>query len=199
MIICIGREFGSGGHEIGERLADKLSIPFYDQELITTVMEKCANMDMKTIQKVDEKKANPWLHKIWYESVDKDLRGLPANDIVFKFQSNVIIDYAKKGDCVFVGRCADYILKQAGIERMSLFITAPFTDRVERKMKQLNKTDKETANLVRKIDKQRKNYYNYHTNGNWGKPDTYDFCINSYGRHSEHTAEVLSKFVSKMR
>lgn len=132
MLICISREFGSGGHEIGKRLAD-------------------------------ERKENPWLHSVVYDATDQNLRGISANETMFRMQSAVILEAAQKDNCVFVGRCADYVLQQAVVKRLSIFITAPFSERVQRKIKQLNEEEKVVTSLVRKTDKQRKSYYNYYT------------------------------------
>ncbi|MDO4554350.1 MAG: cytidylate kinase-like family protein [Lachnospiraceae bacterium] len=178
MIICIGREFGSGGYEIGKRLASSFDIPCYDRELIEHVMER-SSVDAGKLEKADEKKANPWIHSVYYESENKDLRGLSANDIVFRMQSEVIVELAKKGDCIFIGRCADEILHRAGIERLSIFVTAPFEDRVKRKSRLLNIDEKSAASLVRKSDKHRRAYYDYYAEKSWGKPHNYDICINS--------------------
>mgnify|MGYP002286334986 CR=1 FL=1 len=87
---------------------------------------------------------------------------------MFRMQSAVILEAAQKESCVFVGRCADDVLKKAGVDRLSLFLSAPFTDRVKRKMKLLGKDEKTVTALIRKMDKQRKNYYNYYTGSNWG-------------------------------
>lgn len=178
MIICIGREFGSGGHEIGKRLAENMNLSFYDSQLVEASTER-SRLPVNELEKVDEKKANPLLHDVRYEAESKELRGLSTNDLIFRIQSDIILELAKKGDCVFVGRCSDYILKQAGIAHISLFITAPFSDRVKRKMKILQKDEKTVNSLVRKTDRRRKAYYNYYTNRSWGKPSNYDFCINS--------------------
>lgn len=206
MIICIGREFGSGGHEIGKCLAEQLDIPFHDQGMIEAVLKHCENVDISDIKKVDEKRARPWKYDTWYDVSKKELRGMPANDVVFQLQSQVILDFAAEGNCVFVGRCADYILKKANIERLSLFITAPFDTRVKRKAEQLHISEREAAALVKKMDKQRKSYYDYYTGGSWGKAYNYDFCINSYAKGSENyaaelksTTESLVSFVSSIR
>lgn len=133
----------------------------------------------EAIEKADEKRTSSFLYSVWYETVEKDLRGLSANDILFKLQRETIIEFSQSGDGVFVGRCADYILRKEGIPHISLFISAPFSDRVKRKMDLLQKDEKTVASLVRRTDKRRKAYYNYYTGGNWGKPDNYDFCVNS--------------------
>lgn len=158
MLICIAREFGSGGHEIGKRLA----------------------------------------HALRYDISDQSLRGISANEAMFRMQSAVILEAAQKGNCVFVGRCADDILKKAGMKRFSIFVTALFSDRVQRKMKLLGREEKAVASLARKMDKQRKNYYDYYTGGNWGKPYNYDLCVNSSVLGIEQTAEALAVLVRQM-
>ncbi len=196
MIICIGREFGSGGHEIGKELAESLGVPFYDHQLVDMASELCKPIS-EELKKADEKKVNSFLFRVWYESVDRDLRGLSANDILFKLQSDTIRMLSQTGEGVFVGRCADHILKQAGIPRISLFITAPFSDRVKRKMNLLKTDEKSAVDIVRKADKQRKAYYNYYTGGSWGKPDNYDFCINSSSLETELIIQMLKTDIGR--
>ncbi len=193
MLICIAREFGSGGHEIGKRLAEILGFQFYDQALVTKAISR-SSISSEILEKVDEKKENSWLHSVVYDAADQNLRGISANEAMFRMQSAVILEAAQKESGVFVGRCADDLLKKAGVDRLSLFITAPFTDRVKRKTKLLGKDEKTVTALIRKMDKQRKNYYNYYTGSNWGKPYHYDLCINSSTLGIERTAEALAVF-----
>lgn len=197
MLICIGREFGSGGHEIGQRMAEILGFHFYDQALVTEVIDRCG-ISSETLEKADEVKENSWLHSVMYDSADQNLRGISANEAVYRAQSAVILEAAQKGNCIFVGRCADDVLKKADIDRLSLFITAPFSDRVRRKMELMGKDEKAVTALVRKMDKQRKNYYNYYTGDNWGKPYNYDLCINSSTLGIEKTALSLAAFIRQL-
>lgn len=198
MIICIGREFGSGGHEIGKEVAEKLGLQLYDRDLIDKAAEKIIAMPKEVLEKADEKKHNPWLHQVWYDIPNEELNGMTANDTLHQAYNSIIRELAEKGDCVFVGRCADYILEQAGIEHMSLFIDAPFEWRVKRKMKQLSIDEKTAETLVRKKDKDRKSYYNYYTGRNWGKAHNYDLCINSSRLGIEATAEKLTKMIPEL-
>lgn len=190
MIICIGREFGSGGHEIGKLLAEAMDIPFYDRQLVDMAIKHNGAI-AEAMEKADERKANAFLHSVWYEAVDKELRGMSANDILFKLQGETIVKLSQSGEGVFVGRCADFILDKAEIPHISLFVAAPFPDRVKRKMDLLQKEEKTVTALIRKTDKQRKAYYNYYTNGSWGKPDQYDFCINSSVLGIEGSVQML--------
>mgnify|MGYP005775762463 CR=1 FL=1 len=192
MIICIGREFGSGGHEIGKEVAENLGVACYDRALVDAAINR-TTIPQKEIEKADEKKHNQWLHRVWYDTSNHELRGLSANDMLFTIHSQVITELAEENHCVFIGRCADYILQKVGIERLSLFIAAPFQDRVKRKMEQLHLNEKDATALVRKTDKERKAYYDYYTGGSWGKPHTYDLCINSSHYGIEQTAQILAE------
>lgn len=97
MIICVGREFGSGGHETGKKLAEILNLSFYDHELLENAIVR-SNMGYKELKKADERKANSLLHTNLYESDEKGLRGLSANDILFQIQSNMILELAGIGE-----------------------------------------------------------------------------------------------------
>ena len=156
MIICIGREFGSGGHEIGRKVAEKLGLELYDRDLIDRAAEKIVAMPKDVLEKADEKKRNPWLHEVWYDVPNQELNGMTANEALHLAYNSIIRELAEKGDCVFVGRCADYILEQAKIDHISLFIAAPFEWRVKRKMEQLSIDEKSATAMVRKKDKDRK-------------------------------------------
>ena len=197
MLICIAREFGSGGHEIGKRLADALGYDFYDYALVTEAAGR-SSISSDILEKADEKKENAWLHSFVYDDTDQNLRGISANEAMFRMQSAVILEAAQKDNCIFVGRCADYVLQQAAIKQLSIFITSPFSDRVQRKMKLMGKEEKAVTALVRKMDKQRKNYYNYYTGGSWGKPYNYDLCVNSSTLGIEQTAEALAVLTRQM-
>lgn len=192
MIICIGREFGSGGHEIGKALADALGLSFFDRDLIDAAVSR-TTIPQAELEKADEKTHNPWMFRRWYDEHDIELRDLSANDILFRIQSQLILEAAQSGHCVFVGRCADSILQRNGIKRLSLFISAPFEDRTVRKMQLLGLDEKTTRALVRKTDKERKAYYDYYTGGSWGKPYNYDFCVNSSVFGVQQTAQLLAE------
>ena len=197
MIICIGREFGSGGHEIALNLANKLHVPLYDNELLEKVIAK-SNIYHNELKDLDEKKTNFWLYHKIYDTDDKNLRGLSTNDFLFQTQRRLILEYAHQDNCIFVGRCADYVLSEAGIQHISIFISAPFTQRVKRKKLLLNLDEKEAVSLVRKMDKQRKNYYDFYTGRSWGKPHNYDFCINSSNFDLNNLAEILRTLTFEM-
>lgn len=197
MLICIAREFGSGGHEIGKKLANELGYSFYDQELVSEAVKR-SDISSAALENADEKRENPWLHSIFYDTANRNLQGVTANEAMFQMQRSVILDAAQKGNCVFVGRCADDIIRKAGVKCLTLFITAPFRNRVERKMQMTGMAEKEVTALIRKTDKQRKSYYNFYTGGNWGKPYNYDLCVNSSGLGIEQTALALAVLIRQI-
>ena len=198
MIICIGREFGSGGHEIGRILAKKLGLELYDRDLIDKAAEKIVAMPKEVLEKADDKKHNPWLHQVWYDVPNQELNGMTANATLYQAYSSIIRELAGKENCVFVGRCADYILERAELDHISLFIAAPFEWRVQRKMEQLSIDEKAATSMVRKKDKDRKAYYDYYTGRSWGSPHNYDLCINSSRLGIEVTAEKLAEMVLQL-
>ena len=132
-IIALGRQFGSGGREIGKHLAERLNVRCYDRELITLAAQK-AEVREELFAGREEKAPNPWLFTGIYEGGPQVRKGQPAEDILFEMQSRVILELAQMGPCIIVGRCADAVLRSAGIPAVSLFICAPFEDRVRRRM-----------------------------------------------------------------
>ncbi|WP_191529147.1 AAA family ATPase [uncultured Flavonifractor sp.] len=189
-IIALGRQFGSGGREIGKQLAERLNVRCYDRELITLAAQK-AEVREELFAGREEKAPNPWLFTGVYEGGPQVRKGQPAEDILFEMQSQVILELARMGPCIIVGRCADVVLRAAGIPTVSLFICAPFEDRVKRRMEIEGIGQKEAEDAVRKIDKRRKKYYDTYTGRNWGTPENYDFCINSSVRGIEGTVEQI--------
>lgn len=198
MLICIAREFGSGGHEIGRLVSETLGYAFYDRELVTEAASR-SSIAPEALERADERRENAWLHSLVYDADDHNLRGISANEAMFRIQSAVILDAAQDGDCVFVGRYADYVLARAGMKRLIIFITAPFEKRVSRKMVLTGMDEKSATALVRKMDKQRKNYYGYYAGGCWGRPHTYDLCVNSSTLGIKRTAAALVTLIRKMQ
>ena len=199
-VINIGRQLGSGGKEIGEKLAARLGIDFYDKELINLASEE-SGLCKEFFEKADEKASQGIIGGLFGMRFPFISEGaMPcnnclSNDALFKVQSDVIRHLAAEKSCVFVGRCADYILEQAKIDHISLFIAAPFEWRVKRKMEQLSIDEKSATAMVRKKDKDRKAYYDYYTGRNWGRPYEYDLCINSSRVTKEEIVEMVKKLI----
>lgn len=186
VIITIGREFGSGGREIGIKLSEKLGIPFYDKELIVHTAEK-SNLEQSIIERYDEQHAFP----AFSSSNIFDIYQMPMSDRVYIAQADVIRDIASKGSCIIVGRCANFILADDP-NCFSVFIQAPMKDKVNRKRPLLEgKTDSEIESHIRKIDKKRAKYFTYYTDLTWGGAATYDLCINSSLLGIDKTVDLI--------
>ena len=192
-IITISREFGSGGNIIGKLLAEKLGYAFYDKEIIDQAAQN-SGLSAEFISKNDQKLPSAWLYSILVGATyaapgtNNATTGittgtLPLADQIFNAQSQAIIDLAKKGPCVIVGRCADYVLRHCDEinrnELLNVFIYAPMEDKVKRAVEQ-KKLDAKTAEKdIKLIDKGRANHYNTFTQRTWGNRAHYDVLLNS--------------------
>lgn len=151
-VIALGRQFGSGGREIGRKLGEALGFAYYDRELLTLAAKR-AEVREELLADKDEKAANPWLFKGFYEGGPKVKQGQSAEDVLYDMQSEIILELAEKGECIIVGRCADHVLESKHVDCLSLFICAPFDWRVHHRMEIENVDEKTAAALVEKTDK----------------------------------------------
>lgn len=191
-VICIGRQYGSGGHDIGKTLAERLQIPFHDRSLIELASER-SGLSLDVIERGEERKTSQWLYAGMHDTNAMLYNNLPATDITFNTQREIILEAAREGDCIIVGRCSDVILKSTRTQLLNVFICAPFEDRVRRKM-ELEGWDEKTATAnVRRTDKRRKAYYDFNTGFEWGKPENYDLCLNSSAMGIEGIVNLLEK------
>lgn len=177
-IICIGREFGSGGHEIALRLGQQLGIKVYEKNLVFLAC-RYGEVSDKILAADDERATNPYLFKTVHEGNYHVTRGLPTSEVLFSLQSHEIKRIAARESCVFVGRCADFVLRNEDISLLRVFISAPFEQRVQRKMELESLSYDKARRLVKKMDKQRKKYYESYAGQEWGNPGTYDLCFNT--------------------
>ncbi len=177
-IICIAREFGSGGHEIAVKAANRLGIRVYEKELFRLAC-KYGELSEKTMESSDERATNPYLFRTVHEGNYHVARGLPTSEVLFELQSHEIRTIAARESCIFVGRCADFVLRDADVEMLRVFVRGPLEQRIQRKMHQENLSHEKAAYLVRKMDKQRKKYYETYTGKIWGDEKGYDFCIDT--------------------
>ncbi|SDB12296.1 AAA family ATPase [Eubacterium oxidoreducens] len=192
-VICIGRQYGSDGRAIGKAVAEKLGIPYYDKELMEEAI-KDTDLPKDILRKVDEKVPNSLFFEVFYEGKEKKYYGMNASEIVHAMQEKLILKKAQESSCVIIGRCADQILSDANefpVDVLSIFICAPMEDRIKRVVKRESLDGKTASDLIRKTDKKRKNYYNYYTGKDWGKPSDYDVCINSSSRSREGTVNMI--------
>ena len=175
-IITINRMYGSGGRAIGKALAEELGIGFYDKELIE-IAAKDKNIPFGELADVDEKKPGAWSFPVNHEiQISPDYRAIPMNDVLFELQRDIILSLSDKEDCVIVGRCANHILQD---RTLSVFIYAPFETRVKNVMERLDREEKSARKLVKRMDKERRSYYEFFTDEKWLDMGQYDLCIDS--------------------
>ena len=202
IIITIARQYGSGGREIGERVAELLGLPLYDKQLITDAASK-GELNAEVIKSADEATTNSLLYTL---AVGSNVLGsamhfaykMPLNDKLFLLQSEVIKDYAKKGSCVIIGRCADYVLRDES-NVLRLFIYGDLDHRQERiKERHPEVKPSQIIDVINKTDKRRASYYNFYTGNKWGRYDNYDMAINSSTLGIEGTARLIYACATKL-
>ncbi len=189
-VITITRQYGSGGREIGERLAKALEIEFYDNKLLDVAASQ-SGIHKNHFENNDEKRTNSFLYLL---STTYGQGGVPFDDALFFAQLNAIQDIASKEPCVIMGRCSDYALRDFE-DVVHLFICAPFEDRVKRAIDVYGIEEKHAADYVKRIDKQRISYYNYYTDKRWGQPQNYDLCVDSSALGIDGSVELIERFV----
>ena len=197
-IITISRQFGSGGREIGEKLAKKLDIPFYDRELITRAAKE-SGFSEAAFENVEKKATNSLLYSIAmgmnaYGIHDIGFTHLSLDDQIFLAQSNVIRKLALEGPSVIVGRCADYILRDYK-DVIHVFIWADLKFRKERAIKLYNYSEENAEESILKLDKHRANYYNYHSNEKWGRVENYHLSIRSDHVGIDNAVELIADYI----
>ena len=200
-IINLGRQLGSGGKEIGEKLAKDLGIAFYDKELINLASEE-SGLCKEFFEKADEKASQGIIGGLFGMRFPFISEGaMPcnnclSNDALFKVQSDVIRRLAAEKSCVFVGRCADYILREHP-RCANVFISASKEDRIIRLCRIHNVNEEVAEEMIEKADKRRSEYYNYYSYKTWGAAATYHLCIDSSSLGIEETVRFVEEFVAK--
>ena len=202
VLITIARQCGSGGREIGERVAALLGIPLYDRELIVAAAE-AGELHPDVAARVDEKAANSLLYTLamgaGLHSTYAGVAHMPVNDRLFMHQSDYIRERAAEGSGVFVGRCADYVLHDDP-ERFSVFIYAPIEARRDRVMaREEGMKEGAALDLINKTDRRRATYYGFYTGGKWGKYDNYHLALDSDALGVDGVAELIAEAVKKRR
>ena len=181
-IITISRQYGSGGHEVGERLAKKLNIPLLDKELIA-MAAKQSGLSEEVFERADEKASSSLLYSMvmgnyTFGSRITGINEMPINDKLFILQSDIIKKSAAEGPCVIIGRCGDYILRD--FENVfRVFIHADKSARVQRIVGKGLCEEKKAEDFIAKRDKQRANYYNFYSNKRWDDLSNYHLTIDS--------------------
>lgn len=197
-VITIGRQYGSGGREIGQKIAEHYGIPFYDNELITRAAKESGFAE-ESFAKAEDKATNSLLYSLAmginaYGNQDFGFTGLSLDDRIFLAQSDVIRKVADEGPCVIVGRCADYVLKERE-QVVNLFIKASMNFRIDRVVNQYGEDAKKAADIILKNDKRRANYYNYHVGEKWTDLNNYDLVIRSDFAGIEQSVVCICKYL----
>ena len=197
-IITIGRQYGSGGHEIGEKLAKELGIKFYDKELLDRAAKE-SGICQELFEHHDEKPTSSFLYSLVMDTYSfgyssSGFSDMPMNHKIFLAQFDAIKKLAGEGPCVMVGRCADYALADWK-DCFSVFVHADLDWRINRIASKYNKTPKEAKDMITKTDKSRASYYNYYTNKKWGSAQSYNLCVDSSKLGIEHATEMLIEAV----
>ena len=189
-IICIGREFGSGGHEIAVKLGQRLGLRVYEKDLVRMA---CVFGDLseKAMEAADEKATNPLLFQTIHEGNHHVTRGLPTSEVLFLLQSHEIRRLAEQESCIFVGRCADFVLKDADVSLLRVFVAASFDQRVRRKMEQEKLPVDRARRLVKRMDRRRKKYYENYTHQIWGAEENYDLRIDTSVTPVDRAVDLL--------
>ncbi len=187
IIVTIGRQFGSGGHNVGKALAHSLQIPYYDRNLIEMASQK-SGIEVGLLSYYDERTSPSSLMKA--KGGEAAAKEVSVGESLFQVQSQLILDIARAGSCVIVGRCADYILRDFP-ELFSVFITAPVPERLARVMDRNHMPEEDAAAALKKVDRQRAVYYNFYTGKQWGAPESYHLTVDSSILGIEGTARLL--------
>ncbi len=199
-IITIGRQFGSGGREIGEMVADHFGIKCYDKELLSRAAKESGFCE-EMIQNHDERPTNSFLYNLVMDTYSfgynsSSFVDMPISHKVFLAQFDTIKKIAQEGPCVIVGRCADYALSDFP-NVLNLFITAEEDVKIKRIRERFADvtSDEKAREMMNKKDKQRQSYYNYYSSKKWGRADSYDLCINSGILGIEGTVKFITQYI----
>lgn len=197
-VICISRQFASGGHEIGEQLAKLYGIPFYDSEIITQSVKK-TGLDENLIRSSDESATHSLIYSMAmgrYMNMGSPYIEAPG-DKVFRVQTEVIKEFAEKGPCVIVGRCSGEILREQPNSRR-IFIYADLDFRVKRAVEQYGFPLENIQELLQARDKERKAYNTRYTSSKWGATDSFDLAISSSRCGISGAVKTIAAYVESL-
>ena len=199
-IITIGRQYGSGGREIGKKVAEKLGIPYFDKELLARVAKESGFCE-EMIKNNYEIPTNSFLYNVVMDTYSFGYNtafvDMPMSQKVFLAQFDTVKKIANEGSCVIVGRCADYALSDYP-NCLNLFIYGKEEAKAQRISERQNVTFSQAKDMCVKRDKQRQSYYNYYSNKKWGRADSYDLCIDSGKLGIDGTVDFIIDFVRKL-
>lgn len=195
IIITIGRQFGSGGKCVAEVLGRKLGIPVYDQELIMKAAQE-SGFSAEFFEQSDEKRRFFSLSSIFATAYSSETENYMSDKGLFRIQCETIRNIAAQGSAVIVGRCSDYVLRDME-NKLDVFLTSPLEKRAARVAERQGIDYAKAMETVEREDRNREEYYNYYTFGNWGVASNYDLCIDSDKLGDEGTADMIIEFARK--
>lgn len=195
-IINIGRSLGSGGRAIGHILAKEFDIAYYDREILNLAAKE-SGFCPEVFERSDEK--NRFLRTLgniipFFGGGSTYYNNELSNENLFRLQSKAIRKAAADHSCIFIGRCADYVLRDFP-RCVNVFITADMTDRISSVVKRNGCTENEARSIIERGDKERADFYNFYSSGTWGAASTYHLCINSSVLGIDRTAEYIKQFI----
>ena len=197
--VTIGRQFGSGGREIGKKVAQALDIPYYDKEILAVAAQE-SGLSQEFLKSYDEKPTNSFLYSLvmGQQRIAPGMQGNTVEQLAANAQREAVLSVAAKGSCVIVGRCADYILRdKPGLVRV--FVCAGHDARIQRVMRRDGVTEREAEDKLRKMDKTRASYYSFHTDRKWGGAEWNDLCLNTSKLGIDGSVELILKFVQSWK
>lgn len=197
-VYTIGREFGSMGLVIGQKLAERLGVKCYDKELLQKAAKESGFCE-EILENHDEKPSNSFLYSLVMDTYSvgnyaaAPFLDMPLNHKVFLAQFDAIKSIAKQESCVIVGRCADYALANHP-DCINIFVRAEMEDRIKLISKRMDVTENKAKDMILKNDKQRASYYNYYTSKKWGDASSYDLTINTSKISVDHAVDLILDF-----
>ena len=191
----VGRQFGSGGKEVAIGLGKRLGIPVYDNELISKAAQD-SGFSPELFRKSDEKRRPFSISSMFTGTFEPSAESYVSDKGLFQLQSEAIRNIAELGSAIIVGRCSDYILRDMGCT-LDVFLTAPEQVRIGRIVERTGLSDEKAGALITSMDRNRSEYYNYYTFGNWGVASNYDLCLDTSILGIDGTADFIIEFARK--
>lgn len=197
-VITIARGYGSGGKTIGKMLSEDLKIPYYDRELLRLASDD-SGINEQLFAKADEKLKKSLLFRVAKkaykgELIPPDSDDFVSNDNLFNYQAKIIKELAETENCIIIGRCADYVLKDCE-NVVKVFVHAPLADCINTLKEMTGNPEKEIVKQIESIDKHRAEYYKYYTGRDWDNAMNYDLCLNSSQLGFDKCVEIVKSYL----
>jgi cytidylate kinase len=197
-VITIARGYGSGGRTIGQMLSKELEIPYYDRDLLRLASDD-SGINEVLFARADEKLKKSLLYKVATnvykgEIIPPDSDDFVSNDNLFNYQAKIIKELAAAENCIIIGRCADFVLKDFD-NVVRVFVHAPLKDCIRNVKELTDKSDKEIEKQIAAIDKRRSDYYKYYTGRDWQDAKNYDLCLNSGQLGYEKCVDIIKQYL----